>query len=46
MVADEMTEENILRAFPDLESEDIHKALRYAAENRIRARLLPVVGQG
>ncbi|MDA8356404.1 MAG: DUF433 domain-containing protein [Actinomycetota bacterium] len=32
MVADKMSTEAILRAFPDLEPEDITQALRYAAE--------------
>jgi uncharacterized protein (DUF433 family) len=30
MVADGMTETEILSAYPDLEGEDIHAALRYA----------------
>ena len=42
MVADGMSEEEILTAFPDLESEDIHEALRYAAE-AVRERELPLV---
>lgn len=32
MVADDMSAEEILAAFPDLEREDINEALRYAAE--------------
>jgi uncharacterized protein (DUF433 family) len=32
MIADGMTEEEILKSFPDLEHEDIREALRYAAE--------------
>lgn len=32
MVADGMKEEEILQAFPDLESDDIKESLRYAAE--------------
>ncbi len=32
MVAEGMTEGEILEAFPDLEREDIREALRYAAE--------------
>ena len=32
MVADGMTEDEILRDFPDLERDDIRAALRYAAE--------------
>jgi len=42
MVADGMTEEEILAAFPDLEREDIREALRYAAE-AVRERELPFV---
>jgi uncharacterized protein (DUF433 family) len=42
MVADGMSEEEIIKAFPDLESEDIHEALRYAAE-AVRERELPLV---
>jgi uncharacterized protein (DUF433 family) len=42
MVADGMTEEEILKAFPDLEGEDIVEALRYAAE-AVRERELPLV---
>ena len=32
MIADGMTEAEVLRAYPDLEPDDIHEALRYAAE--------------
>jgi uncharacterized protein (DUF433 family) len=32
MVADGMTEDEILNAYPDLEKEDIREALHYAAE--------------
>ena len=42
MVAEGMTEEEILKAFPDLEREDIHAALRYAAE-AVRERELPLL---
>ena len=42
MVADRMTEEEILEAFPDLERGDIQEALRYAAE-AVRERQLPLV---
>ncbi|RMF83143.1 MAG: DUF433 domain-containing protein [Nitrospinota bacterium] len=42
MVADGMTEEEILAAYPDLEREDIREALRYAAE-AVRERELPLV---
>ncbi len=48
MVADGMSEEEILRAYPDLEPEDIREALRYAAEAmeeaRVRIRPLPIGG--
>lgn len=43
MVADGMTEDEILKAFPDLEREDIREALQYAAE-AVRERELPLVG--
>jgi uncharacterized protein (DUF433 family) len=42
MVADAMTDDEILRAYPDLEPEDIRTALRYAAE-AVRERDLPLV---
>ncbi|GAH76260.1 unnamed protein product [marine sediment metagenome] len=42
MVADGMSEEEILKAYPDLETEDIHQVLRYAAE-AVRERELPLV---
>ena len=42
MVADGMSEGEILKSFPDLESEDIHEALRFAAE-AVRERELPLV---
>jgi uncharacterized protein (DUF433 family) len=42
MIADGMREEEILKAYPDLELEDIHDALRYAAE-AVRERELPLV---
>ncbi|MGH7961991.1 MAG: DUF433 domain-containing protein [Candidatus Binatia bacterium] len=42
MVADAMSAEEILRAFPDLEREDIREALHYAAE-AVRERELPLV---
>ena len=42
MVADGMTERDILEAFLDLEQEDIREALRYAAE-AVRERELPLV---
>lgn len=42
MVADGMTEEEILSAFPDLESEDIREALHFAAE-AVREREQPLL---
>jgi uncharacterized protein (DUF433 family) len=42
MVADGMSEEEILKAYPDLETEDICQALHYAAE-AVRERELPLV---
>ena len=41
MVAEGMEEREILRAFPDLQGEDIREALRYAAE-AVRERELPL----
>jgi len=41
MVAEGMDEREILRAFPDLQGEDIREALRYAAE-AVRERELPL----
>lgn len=41
MVADGMTDTEIIDAFPDLETEDIREALRYAAE-AVRERELPL----
>ena len=48
MVADGMTEKEILAAYPDRAPEDIHEALRYAAE-AVRERELDLprfCGQG
>ena len=42
MVADGMTETEILEAYPDLEQSDISEALRYAAE-AVRERQLPLL---
>jgi len=42
MIADGMTEAEILRAYPDLEPDDLREALRYAAE-AVRERELPLV---
>ena len=41
MIADGMTEADILAAYPDLEREDIREALRYAAD-AVRERELPL----
>lgn len=42
MFADGMTEAEVLRAYPDLEAEDIREALRYAAE-AVQERELPLI---
>ncbi len=42
MVADGMSNEEILKAYPDLEYEDIHEALQYASE-AVREREIPLV---
>jgi uncharacterized protein (DUF433 family) len=42
MTADGMTPAEILRAYPDLEPDDIREALLYAAET-LRQRELPLV---
>jgi len=41
MIADGMTEAQILKACPDLEPADIHEALQFAAE-AVRERELPL----
>ena len=41
MVADGMTQDEILAAYPDLEAEDVKQALLYAAE-AVRERELPL----
>jgi len=41
-MADGMREAEILNAYPDLEAEDIHEALRFAAE-AVRERELPLL---
>jgi uncharacterized protein (DUF433 family) len=43
MVGDGIAEAEILKAYPDLEVEDVREALRYAAE-AVRERELPVAG--
>jgi uncharacterized protein (DUF433 family) len=42
MVADGMSEDAILKAYPDLEREDIREALRYAAA-ALQERELPLL---
>jgi uncharacterized protein (DUF433 family) len=42
MIADGMTQAEILAAYPDLQTEDIAEALQYAAE-AVRERELPLV---
>jgi len=42
MIADGMSNDEILRAYPDLEAEDIREALRFAAES-VRERELPLL---
>lgn len=42
MIADGMSNEEVLQAYPDLEAEDIREALRYAAE-AVRERELPLI---
>ncbi|MER3487051.1 MAG: hypothetical protein C4345_14805 [Chloroflexota bacterium] len=41
LVAEGLTEAEILQAYPDLEPEDIREALRYAAE-AVRERAVPL----
>jgi len=41
MVADGMSREEIVKAYPDLKPKDIEEALRYAAE-AVRERELPL----
>jgi len=42
MIADGMSEAEILAAYPDLQAEDIHEALQYAAE-AVREREIPLL---
>lgn len=42
MVAEGMSEDEILKAYPDLERDDIRESLLYAAE-ALRERELPVI---
>jgi uncharacterized protein (DUF433 family) len=45
MVADEMSEADILAAFPDLQREDLRESLRFAAE-AVREREIPLATVG
>ena len=45
MVADRMSEQEILAAYPDLEAEDVREGVRYAAE-AVRERERPLVASG
>lgn len=42
MLADRMTESEVLKAYPDLQAEDIREAMKFAAE-AVQERELPVV---
>jgi len=42
MIANGMSEKEILDAYPDLETDDIREALRYAAE-AVKERQIPLV---
>ena len=44
MLAEKMSEDEILKAFPDLQSEDIQESLSYAAQ-AVQERQLPLVNQ-
>jgi uncharacterized protein (DUF433 family) len=45
MLADGMSETEIVDAYPDLEAEDVREAIRYAAE-AVRERELPLAASG
>jgi len=45
MVADGMSDSEIVAAYPDLEAEDVREAIRYAAE-AVRERELPLAASG
>ena len=45
MIADGMSETEIVTAYPDLEADDVREAIRYAAE-AVRERELPLVASG
>lgn len=42
MIADGMTEQEILHYYPDLQHEDISESLKFAAE-AVRERVLPLI---
>ncbi len=44
LIAEGQTEQQILDAYLDLETEDIHEALRFAAD-AVRERVLPAASQ-
>ena len=44
MLADGMTEAEVVESLPDLVPEDVHEALRYAAE-AVRERELPLTAE-
>jgi uncharacterized protein (DUF433 family) len=45
MVADGMSEPEVTATYPDLEADDVHEAIRYAAE-AVRERELPLAVSG
>ena len=45
MIADGMSESEIVAAYPDLEAEDVREAIQYAAE-AVRERELPLAASG
>jgi uncharacterized protein (DUF433 family) len=45
MLADGMSEAEIVSSYPDLEAEDVREAIRYAAE-AVRERELPLAASG
>src|SRR5665811_1269282 len=45
MFADGMSDSEILAVYPDLETEDVREAMRYAAET-VRERELPLTASG
>ena len=45
MIAENMSQQEILQAYPDLEPDDIRQALNYAAE-AVREQVLPLTSTG